>query len=554
MKRRCNKYYVFSYTLVLIFGGGILKKETVNSAAIYCRLSRDDGFEGESNSIGQQRDMLSKYCKDNGFTVYKTYSDDGYSGTTFERPSFKEMIEDIENGKVDIVIVKDLSRLGRNNAVVAHYTELYFPQNNVRFIAVNDAIDTFRGENEIMGFKSILNEYYARDISKKVRSSKRTSAIKGDFIGSRAPYGYKKDPNNKNRLIPDEYTSDIVKRIFLLAVSGVTPMQIKTILSGDKIMFPTAYLHSQTGQYGSAYNVDYPYAWKKSTITQILTNRVYVGDTVSGKQRVKSFKFKKLENVPPDEWIIVPDTHEAIIDRETFDHVQEILSIKRQPNSCTIDNIFAGKLVCESCGCHLCFAVTPGRKSPGSFVCNSYKRRSGSCTAHYTSYKNLYEIVLYDIKNQLAVVKEHEENLRAYTNDIMQNIGGSNEGYTLAEIEKMNVKLFDINRIIKKLLEQNALGVISDERFAELSSDYEKESLSIKTAIARLNERLEFEKAQVSDVGIFYNTIHKYINIDKLTADVIIDMIDKIIIHEAEGERQYRKQKIEIIYRFGGLN
>jgi DNA invertase Pin-like site-specific DNA recombinase len=525
-------------------------KKLADSAAIYCRLSRDDGFEGESNSIGNQRDMLLKYCEDNGFPVYKTYSDDGYSGTTFERPSFKEMIADIEYGKVNIVIVKDLSRLGRNNAVVAHYTELYFPQNNVRFIAVNDAIDTFRGENEIMGFKSILNEYYARDISKKVRSSKRTSAIKGDFIGSRAPYGYKKDPMNKNRLIPDEYTSNIVKRIFLLAASGVTPMQIKTILTNDKIMFPTAYLHSQTGQYGSAYNTDFPYVWKKATITQILTNRVYIGDTVSGKQRVKSFKWRKLENVPPDEWIITSGTHEAIIDRETWERVQEILSVRRSPNTCSIENIFVGKLICSNCNCHLCFAVTPGRKSPGSFVCNSYKRRLGSCTAHYTSYNNLYNIVFADIKRQLAIAKKYEDNLKTYANVIIEKEGINSGNYTGAEIEKHKVNLSDINRIVKKLLEQNALGVISDERFAELSIDYEKESLAVKAAISRLSERLEFEKARVNNAEMFYTAIRKYLDIKELSADVIIDLIDKIIVHEPEGERGKRRQKIEIIYRF----
>jgi DNA invertase Pin-like site-specific DNA recombinase len=525
-------------------------KKIEDSAAIYCRLSRDDGFEGESNSIGKQRDMLMKYCADNGFSVYKTYADDGYSGTTFERPSFKQMIADIEDGKVNIVIVKDLSRLGRNNAVVAHYTELYFPQNNVRFIAVNDAIDTFRGENEIMGFKSILNEYYARDISKKVRSSKRTSALKGDFIGSRAPYGYKKDPSNKNHLIPEEYTSDIVKRIFLLALSGITPMQIKTILTNDKIMFPTAFLHSQTGQYASTYNTDFPYAWKKSTVTQILTNRVYVGDTVSGKQRIKSFKFKKLENVPPDEWIIAPNTHEAIIEREIFDRVGEILSVRRAPNTCSIENIFVGKLVCADCNCHLCFAVTKGRKSPGSYVCNSYKRRLGSCTAHYTSYNNLYSIVLDDIKNQLAKAKKYEETLKTFTSEITQSTGVNTEDYTAAEIEKLKIKLSDINRIVKKLLEQNALGVISDELFAQFTGDYEKESLSIKASISRLSEKLECEKTSMDNADNFITIIRKYLDTTELTTELIIDFIDKIIIHEPKNEHGFRQQKIEIIYRF----
>jgi DNA invertase Pin-like site-specific DNA recombinase len=527
-----------------------MKKETSSSAAIYCRLSRDDGFEGESNSIGQQKEMLKKYCADNGFAVYKIYADDGYSGTTFERPSFKEMITDIEYGRVNIVIVKDLSRLGRNNAVVAHYTELYFPQNNIRFIAVNDSIDTFRGENEIMGFKSILNEYYARDISKKVRSSKRTSALNGEFIGSRAPYGYKKDPKNKNHLIPEEYTSDIVKRIFLLAASGVTPMQIKTILTNEKIMFPTALLHSKTGQYGSVYNNDYPFAWKKSTVSQILTNRVYAGDTVSGKQRVKNFKFKKLENVPEDEWIIAKNTHEAIIDRETFSRVQEILSVRKSPNTCSIQNIFAGKLVCARCGCRLCFAVTPGRQSPGSFVCNSYKRRKGSCTAHYTSYNNLYSIVLNDIKNQLKIAKKYENSLKDYTKEIIQKCDSSGEDFKTGEIDKLKLKLSDINRIVKKLLEQNALGVISDERFAAFSADYEKESLSVKAEISRLSESLLLKKAKANNAEMFYEAINKYLDIKELTADIITDLIDKIIIQEPEGGRCRRKQKIEIIYRF----
>jgi len=324
-----------------------MKQQRTNTAALYCRLSRDDGGDSESNSIITQRQMLQRYARENGFYVCSEYVDDGISGTTFDRPSLKRMITDIEDGKIGIVLCKDMSRLGRNNAMVAYYTEIFFPDNDVRFIAIGDSIDTYKGENEIMAFKSVINEYYARDISKKIKAAYHTKALNGEFTAAFAPYGYKKNPDNKHHLIPDENTAGTVARIFQMAADGLTPFKIAAVLSREGILTPRAYTAEQHEKYKDCFNHKYPADWRNTTIAAILKNREYMGHMVCNKNTTKSFKNRKHIQLSEEDWIITENTHEPLVDEYLFNLAQKVVRVKKRENTAGHDNIFAGLLKCS---------------------------------------------------------------------------------------------------------------------------------------------------------------------------------------------------------------
>jgi DNA invertase Pin-like site-specific DNA recombinase len=526
-------------------------KQQQPSAAIYCRLSRDDGFDSESNSIGNQREMLQRYCAEKGFPVYKVYVDDGISGTTFERPSFKEMIADIENRNVNIVVVKDLSRLGRNNAIVAHYTEMYFPQNDIRFIAINDGIDTFQGDNEIIGFKSILNEFYARDISKKVRSSKRISAMKGEFIGGRAAYGYDKDPSDKHKLIIDEVAAANVKRLYALAASGKTPTQICTIINKEQVLIPSAYRYAKSGHYGNAFNPDFPYRWTEWSVRNILKNRVYLGEMVSSKQRVKSFKHKKLLDVPEDEWIIVKGTHEPLIDYDTFEKVQAMLKIKNPVKRCLIDNIFVGKLVCSDCGRRLGFSSRVKENALGRYICNGHRNHTG-CSPHSIPYNSLYSFVLEDISRRINEANLFDGEMENYITTLLNASDNTPHIGLEQELNRYENRLSELGNITKKLFEQNPFGIISDDMYRELLSGYQNEMAMLKTRISEIKNNLNQAVEKSSNAERFFAIMSKYSEIAKLDRELVCDLIDKIVVYEASGGRKDRRQRVDIHYRYLG--
>lgn len=367
----------------------LLKQQANNKekVALYSRLSRDDGLDKESNSIANQREMLKRYAKENKFYVYDEYIDDGFSGTTFNRPALNRMFEDIEAGKVNVVLVKDMSRLGRNNALFMYYVEEVFPDLDVRFIAINDMVDTAQDDNEIMPFKSVLNEYYARDISKKIRSSIRTTALTGGFTGAFAPYGYLVDPENKKKLIVDPETAPIVKRIFELSQQGTSTHQIARILCKDGILVPRAYRAKKKGILEQSKGFTFPTDWVGKNVKMILENQVYLGHMVSHKSQTKSFKNKKIVPVPKEDWIVVENTHEAIIDKETFEIVQKFISVKKQPNKTGKPNIFVGLVKCPDCGRNLAYS-NPNGNEP-RFRCRTYARNTELCTTHAISYKIL---------------------------------------------------------------------------------------------------------------------------------------------------------------------
>jgi DNA invertase Pin-like site-specific DNA recombinase len=515
-----------------------------NQAAIYMRLSRDDGGDAESNSISNQRDMLLQYAKTKGFAVKAEYIDDGWSGTSFERPGFKRMIEEIGAGKLGIVLCKDLSRLGRNNALVAYYTEIFFPDNDIQFIAVNDGIDTFCGENEIMGFKSVINEYYARDISKKIKSAKLTMSQKGLFVGAFAPYGYMKSPENKHLLIPDPEAAPVVRRIFRLAASGTGAGELVTILRRDKILTPSSYKCSKgmgpPGKFISSYS------WSKSTVQSILRNHAYIGAVVWGKQAKKSFKAKTVVARPKENWVIVEGVHEPLVDVDAFGKVQALISIKRPKNVTDFDNIFRGLLRCSDCGVNMAYQNQQGRHTIGHYNCNAFRRHQ-RCTAHHISYTALYNLVLREVRAVIKIAKAYEEDLMQFVRTMCDNHSdeaSKKERHGLARIDR---RVGELDAIIKKLLEQNALGAISDQRFASLSVDYDAEQKTLAAQAETIRRQLQRQKGR--DISAFYNIVRKYTEADKLTAPLLFDLIDRIVIFDGIGRGRTRTQRVEIYFK-----
>ncbi len=527
--------------------------QQTNNAAILCRLSRDDGGDYESNSIGNQRDILRRYAAEHDFSIYDEYVDDGISGLTFDRPGFKRMISDIEAGKINIVLCKDLSRLGRVNAMVAYYTEIYFPDNSIRFIAVNDSIDTFHGENELMGFKSIINEMYARDISKKIRSTMRNMALKGEYRGPHALYGYSKDPNDKHRLIINEETAPIVRRIFQMAAEGITAHGIKGQLSKEQVLTPRAYTANITGKYSTVSCIrQYPTDWSPVTVLSILKNRQYLGHTVSQKQTTKSFKSKSTVNRPKDEWIEVKDTHPALVDEQTFNTVQGYISTKRGAASIYAGNIWAGLLKCPDCGKSLIYCAA-AKSRPPYISCSRYRRHSKRCTAHYIAIPTLEQLVLLDIRKKAAFAKRYEGNLLEYTRLIAAEESERDSRQTQIDLDKYKRRSAEIDTVLKRMVEQNALGVLADERFATLAREYEEEHGDLRQKIIDAEQKALKQKTGSENAIRFHKIVHKYTDIEELTVSILHELIDHIKVYDAVGRGKSRTQDVEINYRFVGL-
>lgn len=530
-------------------------KQQANIAAVYCRLSRDDGGDCESNSIVTQKQMLRRFAQEQGFSVYDEYVDDGISGTTFERPDFKRMVCDIEDGKVGIVLCKDLSRLGRNNALVAYYTEIFFPDNDVRFIAVSDAIDTFKGDNEIMPFKSVVNEYYAKDISRKVRSAYRTKALNGEFTGAYAPYGYKKNPENKHQLIVDENVAINAKRIFELAADGLSPFKIAKQLSREQILTPRAYTASQCGKYKDCFHPKYPTDWNHDSIMTILKNREYLGHLVCNKSTTKSFKNRKLVRNPEEEWIEVKNTHEPIVEQSLFDMAQKVLKVKKRGNTVGHNNIFAGLLKCPDCGRALGYVKSKTEGHQGAYNCTLYRQKSTKyCTAHYITHEALYKLVLEDIRRNAQIAKQYEDELSKYAQKLASGNSDSKYKRMQKELNQHRQRCSELDNIMCKLYEQSALGDIPYERCLSMMTKFEKEHKESSAKIAELQAQLNKREKEENNTIKFFNAARKYSEIKELSSTLLNDLIDSIVVYNAEGRsRKNRVQRVEINYKFVGL-
>ena len=516
--------------------------------ALYCRLSQDDILQGESNSITNQKAILKKYAEDNGFSNTVYYVDDGVSGTTFERDGFKAMMADVEAGKVSTVITKDLSRLGRDYLKTGEYIEIIFPDYDVRYIAINDGVDTLKSENELMAFKNIFNDWYARDTSKKIRAVFKAKGQSGKPL-SYPIYGYKRSETDKNLWVIDDETAEVVRKIFRLCIDGYGPAQIARILTEEGIPTPTAYALSQ-GRDNGHKNVKLD-RWGSETISGILEKPEYCGHTVNFRTHVKSYKNKKRVNNPKEDWLIFENTHEPIITQQEFDLVQELRKNKRRPTKHEEVNPFSGMVYCADCGkkMYLCRA-TSLTADQEHLKCSTYSLDKDACSAHFIRTIVMKEIVLSELNKLLVNVRENEEKfVQAAMNNSVQNQSSelSKAKKALKQSEK---RIAELDRLFTRLYEDNVSGKISDERFEMMSAGYEDEQKKLKATASKLTAYIDTAKQKSTDVNDFIKVVQKYEHITELSPEIMHELIEKIIVHAPDKSSGHRTQEIEIYYRF----
>ncbi len=517
---------------------------------LYMRLSREDGDKEESSSVTNQREMLKRYVSEQeNFFILKEYVDDGYTGTNFDRPGFKQMIEDIEAGIIDTVITKDLSRLGRERLGVGHYTEIYFPEHNVRYIALLDNIDTYfdAGMNDMAPFKGVINDMYVRDISKKIRSSLIERKKAGNFLGVTAPYGYQKDPNNKFHLIINEKEAEVVKRVFRLYLEGNGLTRIAQILTKDGIPVP-----GESRDIGKTRRTALYSSWKQTTIRRILDNRVYLGELVQFKRRKINYKSKRRITVPEEERYICRGTHEAIIDEESFNAVQNILKKNKSFKGTKHDYLFKGLLFCSECGARLNVTYSNyALKRYGEYryttICYSYSRLySDICTRHSNSIPELEEVLIKHIKE---VCKRYiNENLQ----DELISMAKKQKQLELKQIsnekrlETISQKISDIGLYIKNLYMDKVKGVVSENDYISLVADFTKDRDNLIKEKEELITIINNQKPQIDETAKTEKLAKEFLSLEKPTKQLLNELIEKITISE--------NKEINIYFKFNELN
>ncbi|GHU78182.1 recombinase [Clostridia bacterium] len=525
-----------------------------NQAAIYLRWSNDDGRDSEATSIGTQRLMLMRYAKEHGIQVIKEFLDDGYSGTTMDRPGFQEMLSQIDDGKINCVLVKDMSRFGRNHIMVDMYVQMIFPEKGVRLISINDNYDSAKGESVLLPFMSIINEYYARDISKKLQSAHRVHAQQGQFLGRMAPFGYKKDPNDCHRLIVDEGAAEIVKMMFNLFVGGMSYGRIASYLHDHEVPNPIAYNYRTYGKemYPVKCNhVNYPYNWQRTTIQHILTNPVYLGHTIGLKTYRKSFGVKKRNSRPEKDRVIVENTHESIIEQSLYDEVQRFASLKQRINRSEQDNMYKGILFCADCGLTMTFNSHNGT---GFYRCTRYRYGKNNfgmfepCTQHHTSLIRLNAYVLGEINKLIAEATDPIAFHAMLADRIPEDTTSKKKS-----LKKLQVRDNELKRLIKRVFEQNTLGVIDDISFSELYNGYKEEQNTVTTDITKLETELNAtNKREVERMRLFGVIESLHGNQTELTRELLTSLIERMEVHEPVGApyEKNKPQQVDIKWRF----
>ncbi|MEG3806464.1 recombinase family protein [Aerococcus mictus] len=531
-------------------------------AGLYCRLSKDDGNSVESMSIWSQKVMLKQYAESNSIAIYDYYVDDGYSGTNFERPSFKKMITDIENGKINCVITKDLSRLGRNYLQSGAYIEMYFPQKNIRYIAITDGIDTLNSnQNDIMPFKNILNEMYAKDTSKKVKSAIQSRMREGTYIGSKAPFGYLKDPNNKRRLIIDEKTKPIIELIYKLCLEGKGTQLISQELMKRKIPRPSAFVENAEKLYGLT--EENKYQWSHRMVLNVLRDPVYCGNMARNKRPTLSFKNSKRMYIPKSDYIYARNTHEGIVSEEVWEQVQTMVDKRKCNNKKGLyyDNIFQGLVRCPKCG----YALTPKtdyrlkKKELIDFVhfsCSTYKKYGvNACSSHRIEARDLYNIVLEDIQYHGSMALSAKED---FVEKIIEKIEVEkiDEGKELSnKLELKKNQLAELDRSYEQLYEDRLEGNITERNFNLMNVSISKKQDKLIEEIKVLEGDIEVSFETEDNYKKFMNNISKYAKIKSLNRYILNQIIDKIYVYDKEEIDGQISQKVEIHYKFiGKLN
>ena len=532
------------------------KQPNVGITALYCRLSRDDGMEGDSNSISTQKKMLKQFAKEHSLGNARYYVDDGYTGTNFNRPGFQKMIEDIDLGYISTVVVKDLSRLGRRYDTVGYYTDTYFPDRDVRFIAINDNVDSDEGENEIAPFKNIINEWYAKDISKKCRSSYRIRGSSGEPL-SFAPYGYIKSPDNPKKWIIDPEAAAVVRDIFRMVLDGKGNETIAHILQERKVITPTYYWMEKGIRKGGRKTNPDPYRWSYTTIDHIITKQEYCGDVINFKTYSKSYKNKKRLDNPPEKWVVFKDVHEPIIDRDTFELVQKTIAKnkRRHPKPENGEkSIFSDLLCCADCGSKLWHHTNSGNKDIHFFSCSNYKSDTrGSCkTRHYIRADAVEEVVKQELRRLARYLEHHEEEFAELLAEKTNADMISEQKYLEGELNRMSVRSQTVSDLFVKIYEDNATGKLTDEMFMQLSQKYELERMELKDKIFEYKERIAKLHEMEQNKDDFIKAIRKFMEMQTLTAPMLRELIDHIDVYEKEGNKKHYTQRIMIYYRFVG--
>ena len=523
--------------------------------ALYPRLSHEDELQGESNSISNQKRILETYAKQNGFSNLRWYTDDGYSGANFQRPGFQAMLADIEAGKVGTVIVKDMSRLGRNYLQVGMYTEMIFPQKGVRFIAINDGVDSAQGENDFAPLRNIFNEWLVRDTSKKIKAVKRSKGMSGKPITSKPVYGYLMD--EAENFIIDEEAAPVVRQIYSLCLAGNGPTKIARMLTEQQIPTPGTLEYRRTGS-TRRYHPGYECKWATNTVVHLLENREYTGCLVNFKTEKPSYKLKHSIENPPEKQAVFENHHEPIIDRETWERVQELRKQRKRPNRYDEVGLFSGILFCADCGSVMYQQrYQTDKRKQDCYICGSYKKRTADCTAHFIRTDLLTAGVLSNLRKVTSYAAKHEARFMKLL--IEQNEDGDRRRNAAKkkELEAAEKRIAELSAIFKRLYEDSVTGRISDERFTELSADYEAEQKELKERAARLREELSKAQEATANAEKFMNVVRRHTTIEELTPTLLREFVEKIVVHESvalDGKRRgkLRRQEIEIYYSFVG--
>ena len=532
----------------------MIYKQQCYNAGLYARLSDEDDKDGESCSIESQRKIMEQYCESKNIPIVDYYIDDGYTGTNFDRPDFQRLLNDIKKGKINLVIVKDLSRFGRNYVDCGHYTEDVFVDYNVRFVAVDDSIDTLQGDNLIMPIKNVMNDFYAKDISRKTISALNARAKSGRYLASKPAFGYVRDYTDTPKLVVDPESADVVRQIFHMASTNHGYNSIVKRLTEQKILTPESYLVTKIPDYFKKKEVIPHCQWNNKTVQTILNNQIYLGNLIYGKKRSKRIRSKSRLARPEDEWIIVEGTHDAIISQELWDLAHERLESRKRKTKCGEVHIFSGFLFCKDCGASMTFGKRDFNKElNGEFMCGSYKRKGKEhCSTHYITYENVYNVLLADIRSKSKLANENETR---FLNSLIQEselIASQQTSAILKDEQKARTRIEQLESIISKLYEDSALGVIPQERFATMFSRYDSEQRDLKMRIDDAERIQKNQKKKADKIRSFTEFIKEITDIRELTPDILSKLVKQITVGQAvrnpvTGEKQ---QEISIEFTF----
>ncbi|MFI3325140.1 MAG: recombinase family protein [Clostridia bacterium] len=518
---------------------------------LYLRLSQEDERQGESNSIQNQKQMLEKYAKDNGFTNIIIKSDDGFSGTSFIRPAWMEVMNMIETNQVSTLIVKDMSRLGREYLQVGKLMEIDFPTYGVRFIAINDGVDSAKGDNEFTPFKNIINEWYAKDCSKKIKAVKQSQAERGERVGTRAPYGYMKKPENPKALVLNPDTAETVKLIFKLCASGIGITQISNILASKEIETPSYYYYAQTGARLANCDLEHPFHWSPKTVAGILSNEVYLGHTVNLQYTTVSYKNKKRVTRPLEEQVRFENTHEALVSKEIWETAQKVRENRhRRTKKEPVSNMFSGLIFCDKCGKKLNY--TKPEKASSSFSCSTNRKYGkDECTSHRILENHLKIIILDEVKRVTHFARQDTDKFIQAVAD-KSNSESKNELTTLTkQLDKLTRRSSELEKLYIKIYEDKALEKISEEQFQILWNSHATEQSEINSKLPIIERQIATLKNKMCDTEQFIEKAKKYTDMTKLTGEILRAFIDKIVV--GERDKTTKKQEIWIYYNHIGL-